>query len=122
MGVDFLYVLDKFERNLHNSGSSGSNTTFVSDVNTKRSTNIMGFGPFFSVQYFVAPRISLGTESSIYYTMSNQKQSGTNTTTQTFNNGGFSQSTATTTTTKSSDEFTNTDILIPLSLFIYFRF
>jgi hypothetical protein len=122
MGADFIYTTGKTSRVQHSSGSNSGFSTFTSDSNSDTKIQSIGYGPFFSVQYFISSKVSLGTESAIYYSTSSSKQSATTSTLNTFNNGFSVQQNFDTSTTNSSDKSTATNIFVPLSLFVYFRF
>jgi len=126
IGVDFLYLNSYIKTSSFNSTSSGTFSSSTTNSDLKTVATGLGCGPFISIQYFIAPRVSIGTESAIYYSMSSSNQSGnsTSTITQTINTGSgfFTQTSSTSTTNKNSSKDSGTNLIVPLNLFVYFRF
>jgi hypothetical protein len=135
-GLDFLfskdYTLNQTNNstfNVSNSGSQNTTITTVTKARSKTLVNSLGGGPFIGIQYFFTKNVSIGTESSIYLIDSETNQTISNDffsqTLTTFNFQGGQNNTTIVSTNTSQDlnsKQTNTNINIPLNIFLYIRF
>lgn len=117
-GADFVYstLNSKIETEQFTSFSPGVNTKAISKLNINNYS--AGFGPFISVQYFILPKFSIGTESSYYFFMETSSQAGESSITT--DNFGTISIISQSTSTKSN--ITRSEIKVPLNIFLYIRF
>ena len=117
-GADFVYstLSSKIETEQSTSFSPGVSTTTLSKLNINNGS--IGFGPFVSVQYFILPKFSIGTESSYYFYKETSSQTGESRTET--NSFGVVSTTSQSTSTKSNT--TRSEIKVPLNIFLYIRF
>lgn len=101
-GLDALYS-NAYSNTITN--ETGSGVEFVQTSTQKK----MGAGPTLSIQYFVHPRVSLGTEGGIYAFKSDQEQKQSIT-------GSFPSE------SKSNTTLTGVNSSAPIALFINFNF
>ncbi|HPI54740.1 MAG TPA: hypothetical protein PLU10_08615 [Chitinophagaceae bacterium] len=101
-GIDALYS-NTYSHSITN--ETGSGVEFVQTAAQKR----MSLGPTLSIQYFVHPRVSIGTEGGMYAFQADdeQKQSIT---------GSFPSE------SKSTSTITGVNSSAPIALFIHFNF
>lgn len=118
IGIDFLISNALVKTKNESTQASGTSTT-VTKSNTKTTTNSKGYGPFMALNYKVWKNISLGTEAALYYISGTSKQEGSSFSSETsaFLPYSFVQQDVQGKTT-----FKETQIRIPLTLFVYFKF
>lgn len=117
-GVDFVYSSFKSDIQTVLFTSFSPNAITTSDSKLKVNNNSLGTGPFISIQYFILPKFSIGTESSFYYFMETSSQTGETITTDDFS--GVISTVTQNTSTKSKT--TRSEIKVPLTIFLYLRF
>jgi hypothetical protein len=117
-GLDFL-ISNALVKTKNESTQVQSTSTTLTKSDTKTTTNSMGYGPFLAFNCKVWKNISLGTEAALYYVSGTSKQEGSSFVSETspFNPYSFVQQEVQGKTT-----FKETQIRIPLTLFVYFKF
>ena len=120
IGLDFLISSSQL-KTISESTQVGSNSITLTKSNTKTTSNSMGGGAFLALNYTIWKNISIGTETAIYFINGTSKQEGysfiSETPTSTF--GTFSSLDQ---TVNGKTTFKETQIRIPLTLYVYFKF
>jgi hypothetical protein len=118
IGIDFL-ISNALVKTKNESTQVSGTSTSETKSNTKTTTNSKGYGPFMALNYKVWKNISLGTEAALYYISGTTKQEGSSFSSETssFLPYSFVQQEVQGKTT-----FKETQIRIPLTLFVYFKF
>jgi hypothetical protein len=120
VGLDFLISNSTIKTRDESSLIGGSVTTY-SKTDTKTISQTTGYGPFLTINYRVWKNISIGTETALYYISGTSKQEASS-----FNsftpNTPFGTYSFTTQNQSSKATFGSTEIRIPLSLYLYFKF
>lgn len=119
-GLDFLIANQEIKTKTQGSVVSGSTTT-VTVSETKSNSTGIGYGPAIALNFKVWKNLLLGTEAALYYISGTSSQEGSSNSTSTTNLGGVNTSTFLIQTSKSKGSFGNTELRIPLTLFLYIR-
>lgn len=125
-GLDYAMTMGTTSSDSKTTSSNNGNfNTFSSETSANSSSklNLMGGGPFLSVQFFVNKNCSIGTELSYYYMFGDNKETtkSSNTTTQS-QNGVVISVTNTSSNFTTTEKFQNATVFAPTSIFFNFRF
>lgn len=119
-GLDFLIANQEIRTKTQGSVVSGSTTT-VTVSETKSTSTGIGYGPALALNFKVWKNLLIGTEAALYYISGTSTQEGSSNSTSTTNLGGVNSSTFLIQTSKSKGSFGNTELRIPLTLFLYIK-
>ncbi len=120
VGLDYL-ISTTIVKTKSESTQVGSTSTNLTKSNTKTTTNASGYGAFLALNYKVWKNISLGTEAALYYVNGTTKQEGTSFTSET-PVSSFGTYTYLDQSVSGKSTFKETQIRIPLTLYVYFKF
>jgi len=100
-----------------------SNPNIKNVVDTESSTSGWGFGPRFTLNFSITPKLILGTEATYYYRSGSTSQKSTiSSTSVAFDNQGRQILSTTTNSTDSSSDFKSFQFNLPVALFLLFKF
>jgi hypothetical protein len=120
VGLDYL-ISSAIVKTKNENTQIASTSINLTKSDTKTTTNSTGYGIFLALNYTVWKNISLGTEAALYYVSGTSRQEGSSFSSQTptspFGTFTFVEQQASGKTT-----FGATEIRIPLTLYVYFKF
>ena len=119
-GLDFL-ISNSFVKTKTESSQIGISGTTLTKADTKTSTKSMGYGPFMTINYNVWKNISLGTEAALYYLSGSSKIVASSYVSNS-PNSPFGTFTYLSQESSGKTAFGGTEIRIPLTLYVYFKF
>jgi hypothetical protein len=119
-GVDYL-ISTTIVKTRNESTTIGGTSTNLTKSNTKTTTNARGYGAFLALNYKVWKNISIGTEAALYYISGTTKQEGSSFSSET-PLSAFGTYTYVDQSVSGKSNFKETQIRIPLTLFVYFKF
>lgn len=119
-GLDFLISNSLIKTKVESSEVGGSSTIF-SKSDTKTTSTSSGYGPFLAVNFKVWKSISIGTETALYYVSGTAKQEASLFSSST-PTSPFGTYTFVTQEQSGKTSFGGTEIRIPLTLYLYFKF
>ena len=120
IGIDILLSNSLIKTKTENT-QVGATSSTLTKSDTKTTSKSSGYGPFIAVNYKVWRNISLGTEAALYYLSGTTTQEGSSyiSTTPTSPLGTF---VFTNQDASGKTTFGGTEIRIPLTLYVYFKF
>lgn len=120
IGLDYLISNSLIKTKTENTQVNSSGST-VSKSDTKTTSKSTGYGPCLAVNYKVWKNISIGTEAALYYFSGTTKQEASSFTATT-PNSSFGTYTFISQEESGKTTFGGTEIRIPLTLYVYFKF
>jgi hypothetical protein len=120
VGVDYL-ISTTIVKTKNESTTIGGTSTNLTKSNTKNTTNARGYGAFLALNYKVWKNVSVGTEAALYYVNGTTKQEGSSFTSET-PLSSFGTYTYLDQSVSGKSTFKETQIRIPLTLYVYFKF
>ena len=119
-GLDFL-ISNAFIKTKSESSQTTASGTTLTKSDTKTTTKSMGYGPFMSINYNLWKNISVGTEAALYYVTGSINQTGSSNDSNA-PNSPFGTYTYVSQEQTGKTTFSGTEVRIPLTLFVYFKF
>lgn len=120
VGLDYL-MSNALVKTKNESTQIGGTSTSLTKSSTKTTTKATGYGFFLALNYTVWKNISLGTEAALYYVSGTSKLEGTSFSSDT-PTSVFGTYTYVNQETSGKTTFGDTQIRIPLTLYVYFKF
>lgn len=120
IGLDYLISNADVKTKNESSEISGTFTS-TTKSETRSTTKASGYGAFLAVNYRVWRSVSVGTEAALYYVTGSTKEKGSAFNSET-PSSPFGTYTFVSQETSGKTTFGDTEIRIPLTLYVYFKF